>query len=213
MSARDDILSAIRAKRLPGVPAPPPYRRPANDGNLLLRFAERARAAAADVTLLDTMDDVPAAVADILRARNLPAAIHTPCDARFDRIAWTVTTDTRAPGPEAAAISFAPHAIAETGTLVYISGMGTPASWHFRAGLEIAIVPAKAILPSLEDVLAKLKQAGALSHTINLVTGPSRTGDIEQTLELGAHGPKGMAILIVRDCEMTYQRHPSIMDV
>jgi L-lactate dehydrogenase complex protein LldG len=45
-------------------------------------------------------------------------------------------------------------------------------------------------------VLARLK--GSLPHTVNLVSGPSRTGDIEQTLELGAHGPKALAILVVK---------------
>ena len=56
---------------------------------------------------------------------------------------------------------------------------------------------ADSILPHLEEVLAKVKTRGDFPSTINLVTGPSRTGDIEQTLELGAHGPKALAILIV----------------
>ena len=50
----------------------------------------------------------------------------------------------------------------------------------------------------MENALARIKAKGALPHTINFVTGPSRTGDIEQTLELGAHGPKALAILIVK---------------
>ena len=40
---------------------------------------------------------------------------------------------------------------------------------------------------------------GAMPRTVNTVTGPSRTGDIEQQLELGAHGPRRMHILLVRD--------------
>jgi L-lactate dehydrogenase complex protein LldG len=49
----------------------------------------------------------------------------------------------------------------------------------------------------MEDVFAQVKSGGHPS-TLNFVTGPSRTGDIEQTLELGAHGPKALAILIVQ---------------
>jgi L-lactate dehydrogenase complex protein LldG len=62
--------------------------------------------------------------------------------------------------------------------------------------LEIAVLRTSSIVGELEDVLAKV---GALPSTLNLVTGPSRTGDIEQTMELGAHGPKSLAILIVKD--------------
>ena len=62
---------------------------------------------------------------------------------------------------------------------------------------EIAVIATDSILPDLESVLAQIKSGGELPSTINLVTGPSRTGDIEQTLELGAHGPKELVILIV----------------
>ena len=102
-----------------------------------------------------------------------------------------------APGPDDAAVAIAPFGIAETGTLIYPASATRPASWHFRAGLEIAIIAANSIEPDLETVLARIKAGGALPSTLNLVTGPSRTGDIEQTLELGAHGPKELVILIV----------------
>jgi L-lactate dehydrogenase complex protein LldG len=61
------------------------------------------------------------------------------------------------------------------------------------------VVGANDILPHMENVLQRLKAAGELPSTVNFVTGPSRTGDIEQTLELGAHGPKALAILIVEN--------------
>jgi L-lactate dehydrogenase complex protein LldG len=60
------------------------------------------------------------------------------------------------------------------------------------------VLRAADILPNMENVLARIKARG-LPHTINFVSGPSRTGDIEQTLELGAHGPKALAILIIRE--------------
>jgi L-lactate utilization protein LutC len=105
---------------------------------------------------------------------------------------------TTPPGPDDAALTRAPCAIAETGTLVYPSGSKEPASWHFRPGLEIAVLKAGDIVSHMEDALARVKAAG-MPATLNFVTGPSRTGDIEQTLELGAHGPKAVAILIVRE--------------
>jgi len=201
MSARDDILSAIRARQL-SVPArPPAYDGPEIPGDLVERFAARARAAAGDVRILDSMADVPAAIADLLRARNMEAKLHIPPGT--EALDWDgapgVTRTTSAPGPDDAALAIAPHGIAETGTLAFPAAETRPASWHFRPGFEIAVIRAGDILPRLENVIAKVKQAGAFPHTLNLVTGPSRTGDIEQTLELGAHGPKALAVLIVKD--------------
>ena len=129
-----------------------------------------------------------------------PATLHLPPDAQWEDLPWDsaagLTLLHELPGPDDAALALAPYAIAETGTLVYPSDNKRPASWHFRAGFEIAILRSDAILPHLETVLARIKATG-IPHTVNLVTGPSRTGDIEQTLELGAHGPKALAILVV----------------
>lgn len=201
MSAREEILSSIRARRLAGAPAPVSYRRPVTPGDLVKQFADRATTVNTEVRVLDKMSDVPAAVAEILRAKNLAARVHLPPDAELGALALApaLSVERTAPGPDDCALAEAPLAIAETGTLLYPARADSPASWHFRAGLEIAIVHAGAILPQMEDALAALKAKGALPHTLNFVTGPSRTGDIEQTLELGAHGPKALAVLIVRE--------------
>jgi L-lactate dehydrogenase complex protein LldG len=61
--------------------------------------------------------------------------------------------------------------------------------------LEIAILRAADVVGELEDVMAKL--GGVLPSTLNLVSGPSRTGDIEQTIQLGAHGPFRVHIVVV----------------
>jgi L-lactate dehydrogenase complex protein LldG len=197
MGARDDILSAIRARRTGALAHPPRYRAPDRGADAVTRFAERAQSEQAEVRVLETLGDVAEAVSDILRSRNMPAAIHLPPDPKMETLAWNPSLERKRtpPGPNDAAISFAPFAIAETGTLVYTAAPHTPASWHFRPGLEIAVVAAADILPTLEAVLARI---GPMASTVNLVTGPSRTGDIEQTLELGAHGPKALSILIVK---------------
>ena len=200
MSARENILAAIRARRLVAAPKPPVYRPAPQPGDAATLFAERASAAQAEVRLIANMDEAPAAIAALLRERNLAARIHLPPDPALEALGWSgMGIEKTAPGPEDTTIAIAPHGIAETGTLVYASAAAAPASWHFRAGFEIAILRAGAIAPHLEDVIAQIKSSGALPHTVNLVTGPSRTGDIEQTLELGAHGPRHLAILIIRD--------------
>ena len=201
MSARDEILSGIRARRVRNASRPAPYKLPPLAKETVAQFVERARASGADVQHLSGMKDVPAAVAEALRARNLAAIVHLPPDAQADTLPWDaapgVTLARELPGGDDTALSVAPYAIAETGTLAFVSDAESPASWHFRPGFEIAILRAGNILPHLESVLARVKSAGAFPHTLNLVTGPSRTGDIEQTLELGAHGPRALAIFVV----------------
>ena len=201
MSARDDILGAIRARPASAAVRPAAYDPPANDGDAIERFSQLATRAAAEVRVLDSEADIPGAVAEILRARNLPAEIHLPPGAALGDLEWQrasgLTLKTSPPGPDDAAVTRAPFGIAETGTLAYPSAKAEPASWHFRPGLEIAVLKAGDILPHMETVLARVKAKG-MPATLNFVTGPSRTGDIEQTLELGAHGPKVLAILIVR---------------
>ena len=199
MSARDDILTAIRERRLRSAPRPSLYRAPAQN-NPVDDFIRHAHFAHAEVRILESEADIPGTIADLLRAKNLPAVIHLPPNA--PDLPWDLapglSLERGAPGPEDAALATAPFGIAETGTVVYPSRPSAPASWHFRAGFEIAILHAENIVPHMEIALARLKRDGELPSTVNFVTGPSRTGDIEQTLELGAHGPKALAILVVK---------------
>jgi L-lactate dehydrogenase complex protein LldG len=202
MRARDDVLNAIRSQRVKSAQRPAQYQPPAPAIDLVAEFAVRAETVNAEVRMIGSIADIPATIADLLRAKNLPAAIHLPPDAALADLTWEsvpgLTLTREAPGPDDTALASASFGIAETGTLAYAASEATPASWHFRAGFEIALLRARDILPHIENALARIKSA-ALPHTVNFVSGPSRTGDIEQTLELGAHGPKGLAILIIRE--------------
>jgi L-lactate dehydrogenase complex protein LldG len=202
MSARAAILATIRARRhARAEPQPSRWHQPATPNSLLEHFKDRAGAAAAHVEKIASIQEIPKRVAEALRARNLSATVHLPPDAALGGIDWSTAPGLSLkhdpPGPEDAALAIAPFGIAETGTLVYPASVTRPASWHFRAGLEIAVIAADCIQADLETVLARISSEGVFPSTINLVTGPSRTGDIEQTLELGAHGPKEIVILIV----------------
>ena len=197
MSAREDILGAIRTQRVKSTTRPAPYVPPAAPADLVAIFSERAAAVNADVRILKNAGEIPATIADLLRGRNLPAEIHIAPDAQAMDVG-TLAVKRTPPGPDDAALTTASFGVAETGTLAYPATTGNPASWHFRPGFEIAVLKASDIVPQMETVIARVKAKG-LPHTLNFVTGPSRTGDIEQTLELGAHGPKALAILIVQE--------------
>jgi L-lactate dehydrogenase complex protein LldG len=193
MSARDEILANIRQRRRASAPRPPAYRPPSGANDLVAAFVAKAQAADAEVRILDGEDEIPGAVAELLRARNLAARIHLPPQSDLAATDWPLDVERSPPGPDDATVTRAPFAIAETGTLVQPARAASPASWHFRPGFEIAILRASDIAAHLEDIALDPMPA-----TVNLITGPSRTGDIEQTLELGAHGPKALAVLMVK---------------
>ena len=197
MSARDDILTSIRSRTRAAAPKPEFYRAPAIASDLVAAFVAKAEALNTEIRILEREDEIPIAIAEILRAHNLAARIHLPPNSDVTGLdALTILRDL--PGPDDTAVTRVPLAIAETGTLVQPARDVSPASWHFRPSFEIAILKASGIVAHFEDALAKLKTQN-LPPTVNLITGPSRTGDIEQTLELGAHGPKALTVLIVRD--------------
>ena len=197
MSARDDILGNIRARTRAAAPKPETYRAPSATSDLVSAFVAKAETANTEVRILEREAQIPTAIAEILRAHNLAARVHLPADSDVTGLgSLTVLHDP--PGPDDTAVTHAPLAIAETGTLVQPARNASPASWHFRPGFEIAILKASDIVAHFEDAIQNLKPQ-KLPPTINLITGPSRTGDIEQTLELGAHGPKALAVLVVRD--------------
>ena len=154
-----------------------------------------------------TMDDAPAAVARYLASQQLqPNAVVWPALAHLDWKGAGIVVEARAPkrdesnGADLVGITGCYCALAETGTLVLLSGSQTIASTHLLPETHIALVPASRIVAGMEDAFALLRteHAGAemMPRAINMVSGPSRTGDIEQTIVLGAHGPYRVHIVV-----------------
>ena len=89
-------------------------------------------------------------------------------------------------------------AIAETGTLMLLSGRQTPATVSLLPETHIALVDVSRIVPTMEDAFALLRaECGSLPRAVNFISGPSRTGDIEQTIVLGAHGPCRVHLILI----------------
>jgi len=199
MKGREAIFASIRARQLVRSARPAPYKTPQTEDDLAEAFARKLSRQGVDVRMLDSMRSVPATILDVLRKHNLAARIHVPPDSAVeDNDLSGLEIRYEVPGAFDAAVTFASYAIAETGTLVYAAGKGMPASWHFRPLLEIAIVRPDTFVARFEDVLAMLHAKDGLPSTLNLVSGPSLTGDIEQSREVGAHGPKFLSALILR---------------
>ncbi len=145
---------------------------------------------------------VPAAVARFLQANALaPVAVCWQTLATLDWAAAGLEIEMRAPRDEdLVGITGAFAAVAETGTLVLLSGPQTPTSMHLLPETHVAIVPASRVVAHYEDAFDRVRsEAGGVPRAINLVSGPSRTGDIEQTIVVGAHGPYRVHIVIVEN--------------
>jgi L-lactate dehydrogenase complex protein LldG len=182
-----------------------PGRVPRDAGARASLFADMAREAAASVARVSGLAAVPEAVADFLRAHNLPQRLRRGADALLADLPWD-----RAPSVELTAgpaeetdqvgLACAFAGAAETGTLVLTSGPDNPTSLNFLPETEIVVVPASRVAGTYEEVWARLRAdhgPGTLPRTVNFITGPSRTGDINQTIILGAHGPRRLHIILV----------------
>lgn len=175
---------------------------PKRQAELFCQMAEKVNAT---VQRVRKPENVPKAVAAYLRSRNLPAAIRMGADPRLEAMPWTAlkSLDVRrgaSDGDDEAGLSHAVAAIAETGTLVLTSGPDNPTTINFLPEHHIVVVDASDIAGDMETALARLRQGwtgDAPPRTVNFVTGPSRSGDIEQTLLLGAHGPRALHVIVV----------------
>lgn len=163
---------------------------------------------------------IPAAIADYLAQQNLPPALVAAPHPEITGLAWAerpmLQVEHRA-ARDTDAVSFqhAFAAIAETGTLMFPSAPCRPTTLNILAETEIVLLRASRIVGAYEeawDLLraeadeAATRLAGApaagngfMPRNVMLVTGPSRSADIEQTLELGAHGPRRLHVLLVED--------------
>ena len=198
MTARETILAAVKAGRR--AEATPRYALPAWSGDIVSQFVGRARSTAAEVHEIAQLDDAPETIWSILAAKNAARQVHIPRNSAVNELPWQrapgLTVKSERPSGSDSAVSFANFGIAETGTLVFCSGERSASAWHFLPGWEFVLIQRHLIVPRLENVIESLTSGGALPATVNLVTGPSRTADIEQTIERGAHGPRELCILI-----------------
>jgi len=208
MSARENILARIAQARNPRVevdvdneirrhargPIPP------LEKNLVKRFCEQAARLASDVVSVATTSDVPGLVARYLNERRLPLkAVCWPSMASLDWRAAGIEVEPRAArGDDLVGITGTFLGIAETGTLMLLSGPTTPAAVSLLPETHVAMVEKPQIVATMEDAWDRLRaEHRMLPRAVNFVSGPSRTADIEQTVTLGAHGPYRVLIIVV----------------
>ena len=222
MSARDMVLASIRrslgvsgneaprraavAERLERHPrGVVPARGQGTGEERRKQFRAMVEMAAGTVEEVSGSDEVPSAVANFLRAHNLPLALRRGADSRLETLPWdrepalTITTGA-SDGSDLVALSHAFGAAAETGTVMLNSGTDNPTTLNFLPDTHVVVVDASDIAGDYETLWQRLRDtcgAGAMPRAVNWITGPSRSADIEQTLILGAHGPRRLHVIVV----------------
>jgi L-lactate dehydrogenase complex protein LldG len=172
------------------------------EGRIAL-FRQMAEAVNSEVERLARMTEVPAAVTAYLRQHNLPQRLVAAPDPRLDAAGWGSQPLLRVSRGTAAeddptGVTLAVAGVAETGTLMLASATERPALLAFMPETSVVVVFASDIDGAYEQSWARLRTAlGRPPRSVNLITGPSRTGDIGQRIELGAHGPRRLLVLIV----------------
>ncbi|HEX2446807.1 MAG TPA: lactate utilization protein [Methyloceanibacter sp.] len=168
-------------------------------------LSEMLTAQGADVRRVLTRKDAVAAIASYLGTCNLPPRIRLGKDGQLAALPWRDAWDIeRSIGParpdDQAAVSRAVVAAAETGTLFLVSGADNPTTLNFLPEAHAILIETADIVGSYEEAWDRLRGmygAGRLPRTVNLISGPSRTADIEQTIVRGAHGPRRLLVLML----------------
>lgn len=172
---------------------------PPLETDLAARFCARAESMQASTDRVADLREVPAAVAAYLREHDLPfEGCVSPEIAALDWNAAGLALRAGAARPDdPVGVTTVFAAIAETGTLMLLSGPGTPATASLLPETHIAVAPLARIVPYMEDGWDLLRrERGELPRAVNFVSGPSRTADIDQQIVLGAHGPYRVHIIL-----------------
>ncbi len=171
---------------------------------LIKLFQTMLEKAGAKTGRVRSLKGLSEAVAAQLRENNLPLRVRLGADPVFDGLraepGILELLSGRADGSDAVGLSHAIAGAAETGTLFLASGPDNPSTLNFLPETHTIAILASDIAGSYEEGWAKLRAIYGsfnMPRTVNLIGGPSRTADIEQTIVMGAHGPKNLIVLIV----------------
>jgi len=167
------------------------------------RFLARLAKVSGTFAEIGARTEIAHAVAGYLDAQHLAlrlvAAPHPLLDGVEWPEAWQVARR-HAQGDDRVGLAVAFCGIAESGSLMLLSGPDSPTTLNFLPDDFLCLLPASRIVPRMEDAWDLLRsERGRLPRATNFISGPSRTADVEQTIQLGAHGPRRLHVLLLSD--------------
>jgi L-lactate dehydrogenase complex protein LldG len=190
MTSREQILSSTRAalNRQAGDPVPPPPPVLLREGpktGLIEQFTKALEALAGKVVVVKTVEEAQAAIDKVLNGRTFIQATRP-----FSREA-TASIEV--------GITSADYALADTGSLVIFTESNESRLLSLLPPCHIAVIESSRIVASLDDVFRLRPLPGDRSSAMIVITGPSRTADIEMRLVRGVHGPGEIHVIIIED--------------
>ena len=164
-------------------------------------FIRHFEALAGKAYRVPSMEAARARVADLLENRTAIAAnapfLHE-CGITSLPGVQTHVSDLKEVCAEAGAgITSADYALCSTGTLVMLASPREARLISLLPPLHIAVIPASAIITGLDELFTILPSPAEQTSSMVMITGPSRTADIEQILVRGVHGPGEIRVIIV----------------
>lgn len=211
--ARETILARIRHtlqgddKTLIDVVVEPPLRQPLcgpqpgwqeDDSS---RFINKLESVAGSISRISSVDEVVPAITAYLQQHDIPLSLVAARSNLLDGIGWSddfTVEQRKATGSDITVLTEAYAGVAEAGSLVLLSGADSPTSLNFLPDNYLCILRREHLVRHIEDVWLRLRQEHTgLPRAINFITGPSRTADVEQTIQLGAHGPRRLHVIFI----------------
>jgi L-lactate dehydrogenase complex protein LldG len=181
------------------VPLPGSGPRPAFDGDVVERFVDKMLEKSATLARIASLADVGAEVARFVASVN--AGKRLCVSPALTTINWPegfAVEHRAARRTDETSVTPCFAAVAESGGIVTLSGPDTPSTLNFVPDNHIVIVQAAQVVRDFEDVWTQWRASGRpMPRTVNIISGPSRTADIEMTIQLGAHGPRRLHILLL----------------
>ncbi|WP_353570132.1 LUD domain-containing protein [Candidatus Albibeggiatoa sp. nov. BB20] len=210
-TSRDDILNNIRqslGRYVLGVTTeqsltyslknPTQHVKPQWEQDNLQRFIQQLESVSGSYEHIGSITEFPDAVMRFLQQHELEPEIL--CDAQLKvSCSWPeeLTLQHRpAKAGDSASVSYAFAGVAETGSIAMLSSENNPTSFNFLPDNHIVLLEQKNIVSYIEDVWNTIRHQARTPRTVNIITGPSRTADIEQSIQLGAHGPCHLHVII-----------------
>jgi L-lactate dehydrogenase complex protein LldG len=174
------------------------------DGKALAAYlGEKLESAGAEFQTVGSADEAIRSITSYMAGHGLPPRLRMGSDPVLANLPWDLAPLTIETGPARAtdrlALSRAVAGAAETGTLFLISGQHNPTTLNFLPENHVVLIRSEDIFGAYEDAWDTIRRLSgrALPRTVNLISGPSQTADIEQTIIRGAHGPKRLFVLIL----------------
>ena len=174
---------------------------PQRQEDLLTRFSRKVVQASASYVSVKSEQNIVYAVTSYIMEHSLDEKLLTTATPLFRELRWpaSIQVETRAALVSDTLVLVEAFAgIAETGSVVMCSGKATPVSLNFLPDHFLCVVRYNSIVNTMEDVWERIRRDGAaLPRAINIITGPSRTADVEQIIQMGAHGPRRVHLLLL----------------